>query len=103
MAEHYLFAMANFLLCLVVAFIGVCRLNAMQGGVLLRVQSEYAAYVTSGLISAFQPWWGEWPRWGSIAIAAALLIGLLSSGHAWKRDTPPENATGHAPLGDAHD
>lgn len=99
MNDLYLFAFANFTICIAIAAIAFCRLNAMQGPILYRVRSEYAGYVGGALGSAFQPWYGEWPEWGSIAIALALLLGLLCSRHAW-RTGPPASATGPAPLGE---
>jgi hypothetical protein len=92
MDELYLFAFANFVLCGGVAFISFCRLNRMHGAVLDRVKSEYAAYMAAGIAAAVQPWWGEWPRWGSLSIAGALLIGLLCSSYVW-RDGPPKSAS----------
>ena len=100
MNELYLFALANFVICIVIGFIAICRLNAMKGDVLLRVKTEYAAYIGGALTAAAQPWWGEWPQWGSLSIASVLLLGLLCSGHAWRRGTEdkvPDIATEHAP------
>lgn len=100
MNDLYLFALANAGLCGVIVFISVCRLNTMQGSVLLRVQSEYAGYIGAAFASALQPWWNEWPQWGSLAMAGALLLGLVASSHAWRRDKPPATATSPAPLSD---
>lgn len=97
MTENYLFALANFALCAAIAFMAFCRLNAMHGAVLLRVRSEYAVYLAVAIVCAFQPWWGEWPRWGSLLITAALGWGLLTSKHAW-RDGPPESTSQRADL-----
>lgn len=100
MTSLYLFAIANLAICAAIAFISLCRLNAMEGPVLYRVRSEYAGYIAGALGAGFQPWWGEWPEWGSLLIAGALLVGLIASSHAWRHDTPPETASDHAPLGD---
>lgn len=100
MRDLYLYAVGNLVACGAIAFIALCRLNAMRAGVLLRVRLEYAGYVAGATASAFQPLWGEWPQRGSIAIAAALLVGLLCSGRAWAGDVPPDVATDHAPLSD---
>jgi len=88
----YLYALANAAMCVTIIFISLCRLNSMQGQVLLRVRSEYAAYLAGALASLAQPWLGEWPQLGSLAMAAALLIGLFCSGHAWRHDTAPHIA-----------
>lgn len=103
MTDLYLFALINALLCGAIVFISICRLNTGEQNcrsLLLRVQSEYAGYIAGAVASALQPWWNEWPQWGSLGITAALLIGLLSSGHAWRKDKPPATATEPAPLGD---
>lgn len=98
MSKLYLFALANAALCAAVIFIALCRLNAMQGAVLFRVRSEYAGYMGAAVMSAMMPFWGEWPQWGSISMAGALLLGLLCSGHAWRGDHAPEVATDHGEL-----
>lgn len=93
MNSLYLFALANLVLCGGVAFIAFCRLNAMHGGLLIRVRSEYAVYLGAAVVAGFQPWWGEWPGWGSLVITGAMLLGLICSSHAW-RDGPPETTKG---------
>lgn len=98
MSELYLYAFGNLLLCGAIAFIALCRLNAMRSSVLLRVRIEYAGYLGGATAAAFQPLWGEWPQLGSLSIAGVLLIGLLCSGRAWAGDVPPDVATDHAPL-----
>lgn len=100
MNELYLFAFVNLALCMGVVFISICRLNAMGPEVLMRVRTEYVGYIVGALVAGLQPWWGEWPRWGSVGIAGALLGGLLWSARAWQGDVPPAVATDHAPLGD---
>ncbi len=100
MTTLYLFAVANLAICAAIFFISVCRLNAMEGDVLLRVRSEYAAYLAGSLVAGLQPWWGEWPQIGSLSIAGVLLLGLLCSGHAWRigsYDFAPEIVTTDKP------
>lgn len=98
----YLFAMANFAVCCAIFFISICRLNAMDGGALYRVRSEYTGYIAGALACGLQPWWGEWPQIGSLCISGALLIGLFCSSHAWRhnsQDQAPEIANSdRAPL-----
>jgi len=98
--QVYLYAFANLLICGVIWFIALCRLNAMWKTVLWRVRVEYACYVGGAVAAGFQPLWGEWPQIGSLAIAGAMLIGLFCSSRAWAGDVPPDVATGPAPLGD---
>ena len=97
MNQLYLYAFANLLICGVIGFIALCRLNAMRDGVLWRVRIEYAGYIGGAVAAAFQPLWGEWPQLGSLAISSALLVGLLCSGRAWAGDVPPDVATGSVP------
>lgn len=98
MNDLYLFAIVNFGLCCGIAFISLCRLNAMQGKVLWRVRLEYAGYIGGTVAAGLQPWWGEWPQWGSICLASVVLLGLICSSSAWRGDEPPESATSPAPL-----
>jgi len=98
--EIWLFSLANFALCAAVVVVSICRLNVMRTNVLWRVRAEYAGYIGGAVASGLQPWWSEFPKWGSISLAAALLLGLLCSGLAWKGDKPPDSATSPAPLGD---
>lgn len=95
-----MFALINFALCAGVFGISLCRLNAMEGAVLLRVRSEYTALLAGAVASGLQPWYGEWPGWGALSISFAVLVALLCSGHAWHRgaqDKPPEIAKGIQP------
>lgn len=104
MTELYLFAFANWAICTLVGFIAVCRINAMQGPVLYRVRSEYAAYIGGATVSGFQFWLGEWPGWGSLGMSTAMLVGLLCSAHAWRvndRDQAPAIASGHGDFRNA--
>ena len=100
MKDLYLFALVNVAVCAVIVFIALCRLNAMEKSVLWRVRLEYAGYVGGAVASGLQPWWGEWPEWGSVALALSVLCALLCTSRAWQGDRPPESATDRAPLGD---
>lgn len=90
----------NAFLCLTIMGICVCRLNAMGKTILVRVQFEYVIYMCAGFVSMARPWWGENVGWASLMLESAILVGFLSSTHAWKRvrtwhgpvDTPPESA-----------
>lgn len=97
----------NAALCLAIMVICICRLNAMDHYVLMRVRIEYVFCITAGFISMARPWWGENVGWASLMLESAILIIFFSSSHAWRPvrtsegiiDTPPQNArTDHAPL-----
>lgn len=92
-STQLLFALANFVLCLAVVWMCLCRLNSMTRAVLYRVRSEYSLYLTCALASALQPMWGEWPEWGSLAMAVALIFGILASRRAWARGAPRSATT----------
>ena len=100
MNHLYLFAFANLCICLAIAFISLCRLNAMKNA-LFRVRLEYAGYLAAAAAFGLQPMYGRWPWWESIALSGALLLGLLASGRAWAGDITPAVATDHAPLGES--
>lgn len=98
MNNLHLFALANFVICMGIVFVSICRLNSMQNKVLWRVRLEYAGYIGGAFAAGLQPWWGEWPEWGSLCIAGSILLGLICSSSAWRGDRPPASATAPAPL-----
>lgn len=102
---------ANAALCLAIMGIALCRLNAMnhmKGETLLRVQFEYVIYMITAFVSLTRPWWGVNVGWPSVMLETAILVGFLTSTHAWRRrinpgckvvDTPPPSAQSDlAPL-----
>ncbi|WP_234197147.1 hypothetical protein [Pseudacidovorax sp. NFM-22] len=93
----YLFALANLAVCAAIVGISICRLNAMWGARWM-VRAEYAGYIGAAFASGLSPMYGRWPWWDSIAVAAAILLGLLASGRAWAGDRTPAVATDLAPL-----
>ena len=84
-------ALLNLVLCLAIIHVCLCRLNCMTERVMLRVRSQYTIYLNCALASALQPTWGEWPQWGTISMAAALLFGLLVSKQHWMAGPPIES------------
>lgn len=100
MTDLYLFAICNLAACCGIGFISICRLNAMSPNVYWRVRVEYAGYLGGAVAAGLQPWWGEWPEWGSLILASMLLLGLICSSPAWAGDTPPKSATAPSPLGE---
>lgn len=91
MTNVYLLAVVNLLLSSAVAYGCLCRLAKMDGDVLKRVQSEYAVYMGACGLSAFSPWFGEWPGMAQIGVMAALLFGMVCSSHAWTYGPPPSS------------
>lgn len=97
----------NATLCISIMGICICRLNAMGKAALFRVQFEYVTYMAAAFVSMARPWWEENVGWASLMLESAILIGFLSSTHAWRTirtpvgpvDTAPEVAnSNHAPL-----
>lgn len=89
MTEIYAMALLNGLLCSSIIFISICRLNVMRGCVLYRVRSQYALYVGAAVFSGLQPWWGYWPSYSAISMAAAMLFGLFCDSGQWHGGAPP--------------
>ena len=88
MHDTYILAFINLALCAGIVVIAFCRLHNMNGTVLKRVQSEYAAYLGGALVCGLQPLLGEWPGWGTVSLAGAVLIGLACSAYVWQFGVP---------------
>jgi hypothetical protein len=96
----------NAALCIAIMGICVCRLNAMDEHVLLRVRLEYVLCMTTGFVSMARPWWGENVGWASLMLEITILAIFFSSSHAWRPvktrhgviDTPPANAMEEPPM-----
>lgn len=93
MRDTFLLSMVNLALCSCIGFICLCRLNAVHCHVRFGVRLKYACFLGAATVSACKPLWGEWPDWGSIAVATLMLIGLLCSSHSWGDDQAPSGAT----------
>lgn len=98
MTSVYLFSLVNLILSGIIVFISVCRLNTMQEEVMMRVRAEYAVYIGAAIANGLQPWWGEYPEWGTCSLAFAVVFGMLCSSKAWAGDVAPDEATDRAPL-----
>lgn len=83
-----LMALANLALCLTAVGMCLCRLNSMTPSVMYAIRSKYAVIVTAALCSGLQPWWGEWPGWGSLAMSASLVFALVVGKPAWRSGPP---------------
>jgi hypothetical protein len=97
-AQRLLFAFLTLAGSCAVAFIAICRLNAMGNHVLWRVRLEYATYLAMAFALAAGPWIGEWPRYTRVACAWGLVVILLCQSRAWAGDVPPDEATDFNPL-----
>lgn len=86
--SHELLALVNLILCFSAVSMCLCRLNTMNTTVKLAVRAKYAVITAAALCSAFQPWWGEWPEWGSLAMSASLVFALLTSKSTWRNGLP---------------
>jgi hypothetical protein len=82
-----------------IAFISICRLNAMKGrGVLWRVKLEYALYMAIAFGVVLAPFAGEWPGLVMFMAMCALAAALLCSARAWSGDRVPQEATDFGQL-----
>lgn len=86
--SNELMALGNLVLCLTAVGMCICRLNSMTTSVLYAVRSKYAVIVAAALCSALQPWWGEWPGWGSLAMSASLVFSLVVGKPVWRSGPP---------------
>lgn len=93
MRDTFIFAFFNGATCLAIAFVCLCRLNAMHIHVLFRVRLKYACFIGAAIVSGLKPLWGEWPDWGSLGTALLVFIGLTCSGKAWFHDQVPPGST----------
>lgn len=86
--DKEMFALANLVLCFTAVGMCLCRLNSMTVDVIYRVRSKYSIILTAALASALQPWWGEWPQWGALAMSASLVYALTIGTAHWRKGPP---------------
>jgi hypothetical protein len=91
--DKYALAMINMVACGAIGIVCICRLNAMQGSIMHRVKSRYAAFIAAAFASAWQPLIGEWPGLACIGMAVAVLFALLSDSYEWSNG-PPQSVRG---------
>lgn len=96
--EH-LFAALNFLLCMAIGWICVCRLRLTSDETLMGPRLKYSLYGAAALVHGLSPMAGEWPGWTGLALTGSLLIGLLTSWSRWRHAVPDELQSSPAPLG----
>ena len=83
-----LFALANLVLCLSAVGMCLCRLNSITQRVYYRIQIKYVVALTAAMTSAVQPFWGEWPGWGSLAMSTSLVFALIVGKQSWYSGPP---------------
>lgn len=95
-----LMALANFGLTSAVAWVCLCRINAMSGDTTRRMtRSTYALILAAATLSGLSPvLLREWPGWSSLGINASLFVLLLSSRRAWLAGLPEFARSSPAPL-----
>jgi hypothetical protein len=82
------------LLCLGIAGAVVCRLNVTHRGTRPDVRAQFAALFGGAVASGLQPvLWSEWPGWGSVTLAAMLLVYLVLGWQRWRHGAPPGTAS----------
>lgn len=81
-------ALANLLLCIFAVGMCLCRLNNIHKNVALREKFKYVAALAAAMASATQPWYGEQPGWGSLAMAASLVYALYIGASRWRHGVP---------------
>ena len=95
-----LMALLTWPACIGIVWISLCRLNSMGRNVLFRVGVEYATYIAIGFAVPLSPLVGESPGAVMLGMVYGILLILVCQWKAWDGDTPPDEATGNAPLGD---
>jgi hypothetical protein len=89
----HLTALLNFVLCLCIVGICVCRLNAIDRRVMLRFGIQYVVMAVSAMAQAITPIasWGL-PGWPAVIFAGAVLFMLVVENWHWI-DGPPQSIT----------
>lgn len=82
------FAAVNFILCITAVVMCLCRLNNLNAKTQLRERVKYVLSLTAAMTSATQPWYGEEPGWGSVAMAASLVYALWAGAPRWRHGAP---------------
>lgn len=75
---YHLIAVANWLACLGIAWVAICRLNLRSCQRRLRQRARYAALLGGSCASGLSPLlFGEWPGVGTLLLSAGLLCALV--------------------------
>jgi len=83
-------ALLNFVLCLCIVGVCVCRLNSIDRRVMLRFGIQYVVMAVAAMAKAITPIaaWG-FPGWPSVFFAAAVLFMLVVENWHWTDGPPP--------------
>lgn len=90
MGNYQFIALANLAVCMTIVFVCLCRLNKMDGSVLVRVRSQYAVTLNCALACGWQPVWGDWPGVATLAMSAGVLFYMSINARNWTGG-PPDN------------
>jgi len=99
MNHLYLPAGLTFILCAAIIFVCICRLDKIDKSVRLRVGFQYVVLLMAAAALALAPIFGQFPGWGVVVFAGAVLFMLLADSFQWHHG-PPESASAPTPLSD---
>lgn len=99
MTALYLPAGVNFIICMAIIFVCICRLDKIDSSVRLRVGFQYVALLMASAGLAAAPFFWQFPGWAVVIFAGAVLFMLLADSFQWHHG-PPESASAPAPLSD---
>ena len=96
-------AIANAVLCAVIAWACVCRIMLMDARTTRpSVRAGYAALLAAAMSSGAAPvLWGELPGPGQISMALVVLYGIAASYSDWRHGVPEHARLPHPPLSPA--
>lgn len=86
--ERYAMAIVNFVVCIIVFCICVCRSTLSDKDVLLRVRLKFVLLGPSALMFGISPIWDDWPGWASSIFSASVAISLMAESFQWKHGPP---------------
>lgn len=88
----------NFLICMGIVCICICRLDKIDRTILRRVGAQYVLLVVSATAFGLQPYFGGSPNWIDVVFSGTLLHMLMADGYQWRHGRAPESATIPAEL-----
>lgn len=81
--------LVNLVLCSIVGWACLCRLNLLHGGMDWRPRLIFSLLLTGATAHGFGPWlFGDRAGLGDTIMTVAVLTGLLLSAHRWREGAP---------------